>query len=141
MGRAYWLPPNAAGLEACDGFYIQGDGVYKADFCNDWEKFLQSLCKSIRLKDRSFFRVCAWENRGRCESRFVVLRNDYIDIISEDVNGDIAVFAIIPESCRFKKTALKFFPKYISILKQSLTELYPQKIYKRKNARVTETVK
>lgn len=140
MGRGYWLPPGADKLAACDGFYIQGDAIYKSDFSKDWDTFLQNLCNGLCFKDRSFLKICAWETCGFAENRFVVLKNKYIDIVADDSDGDIAVYALIPENCRMKKTALKVFPEYLSVLKTVLTELYPNKVYRRKNARVTEPV-
>lgn len=139
MGRGYWLPPQSENLPACDGFYIDSQAAYD-DSSGDWEIFLDKLCNKIQLGERTLEKRCCWKPCTVGQSRFVVLQNHHVDIVVEDVDDYIAVYALIPEDCAMPDFAKKSFPRYINILHHTLTEMYPGKIRKRINSQHTKMV-
>lgn len=135
MGRGYWLPPNHEALVASDGFYVECDSVYGADIDAGWESFLEVLCRKLKIKENTFQQVCEWKTSGMGQSRFVLVRNRHVDIIAEDSDGYVAVYAIIPENNAAPGFAKRSFPRYLAMLKEILTELYPGAVFKRHNYR------
>lgn len=140
MGRGYWLPPNHAELVASDGFYIEADRVYGDDISTGWDSFLKTLCRKLKFKDNTFQEVCEWKSCGMGQSRFVLVRNRHVDIIAEDANGYVAVYAIIPEDNAAPGFAKRSFPRYLAMLKEMLTELYPGAVFKRRNSQHLQKV-
>lgn len=140
MGRGYWLPPKAEDLAAYDGFYIDSDAIYSGDTEKDWNRFLELLCKKLSFHEKTLRKQCAWKPCSAGQSRFVVLQNQHVDIIVEDVDDYVAVYAVIPEDCEFPGYAKRSFKRYISILQTVLTDLYPGKIRKRINSQHTKLV-
>ncbi len=59
------------------------------------------------------------------ESRFVILRNEEVEIIAEDDDEYVAVFVIIPEDCRNPEEIKQIFPRYVTLLRTALAEMYP----------------
>ena len=140
MGRGYWLPPNHEELVASDGFYVESDCVYGADLAAGWEAFLQTVCKKMKFKDNTFQKVCEWKSCGMGQSRFVLLQNRHVEIIAEDADGYVAVYAIIPEDNPAPGFAKRSFPRYLAMLKDVLTELYPGAVFKRRNSQHLQQV-
>ncbi len=135
MGLGYWLPPQHEELAAFDGFFIDGKAVYTDEPNADWEKFLESLFKKLNFRDNTLQKMCNWKSCGMGQSYFVLAYNRQVEIIAEDTDGNIAVYAIIPEDCEAPGFAKRSFPKYITLLFNTLTEMYPGAISKRTNAR------
>lgn len=140
MGRGYWLPPNHDELVASDGFYIEADRVYGDDISTGWDNFLKMLCRKLKFKDNTFQEVCEWESCGMGQSRFVLLKNRHVDIIAEDADGYVAVYAIISEDNVAPGFAKRSFPRYLAMLKEMLTELYPGAVFKRRNSQHLQKV-
>lgn len=140
MGRGYWLPPNHADLVESDGFYIEADSVYGNDIDTGWENFLTQVCNKLKIKEVTFKKVCEWKSCGMGQSRFVLVRNRHVDIIAEDSDGYVAVYAIIPEDNAAPGFAKRSFPRYLAMLKEILTELYPGAVFKRQNYRDLQKV-
>lgn len=134
MGRGYWLPPDHEMLAAFDGFYVDSSAVYTDSISAGWERFLDQLSKVLMLKERSFKKFCNWRSCGLGQSYFVLLYNRHIEIILEDADRYIAVYAIIPRDCKVPGFAKRSFPRYLKILKEALTELYPGAVFKRINS-------
>ena len=134
MGRGYWLPPNYEELAASDGFYVEADRVYGADIATGWESFLETVCRKLKIKDYTFQTICEWKSCGMGQSRFVLLQNRHVDIIAEDADGYVAVYAIIPEDNAAPGFARRSFPRYLAMLKEILIELYPGAVFKRRNS-------
>lgn len=135
MGRGYWLPPQHDELAASDGFFLDGKAVYTDEPNADWEKFLESLCRKLTFQEKTFKKLCNWKACGMGQSYFVLVHNKQVEIIAEDTDGYIAVYAIIPEDCEAPGFAKRSFPKYITLLFNTLTEMYPGAVYKRTNSR------
>lgn len=141
MGRGYWLPPRAKELAACDGFYIDSDAVYTSgNTTADWNSFLNTLCKQLTFHERTFEQLCEWKPCDAGQSRFVVLQNRHADIVMEDCEDYVAVFLLIPEDCAAPGFAKRSFPRYLNILQNCLTELYPGSISKRLNSQHIQAV-
>lgn len=140
MGRGYWLPPQSENLVAFDGFYVNSNAVYKADPDVDWQLFLERVGRRMLVKERSFCKVHRWKSCGTGQSRFVILQNRHVDIIAEDVDDYIAVYVIIPEDCASPGFAKRSFPRYVDMLQEVLTGLYPGNIRKRVNSQRTTAV-
>lgn len=135
MARGYWLPENYENLPACDGFYVDADAVYANGNVEDvWETVVDSCIEKLIFKDPTLIRCGSWRENPKGPQRFVLARNDKVDIILEDVERHLAVYALIPEDCEFPGYAKRSFPKYLRILKESLTELYPGHIRHRTNS-------
>lgn len=140
MGRGYWIPENHDRLAACDGFYIDSRAAYAKGITEGWERFLDRLSKRLCFRERTFRRVCGWKAGGFGQSYFVLVENRHVEIIAEDVDGYIAVYVLIPEECPKQGMAKRSFPKYLAMLQESLTELYPGSIYKRLNSQHIKAV-
>lgn len=140
MGRGYWLPPSCETLIAYDGFYIDSNAVYTDSLELGWNDFINTLCKKMSFYDKTLEKQCSWKSCGVGQSRFVILKNRHIDIIAEDVDDYIAVYAVIAEDCICPGFAKRSFPKYISILQTVLTNMYPGNIRKRINSQRTKAV-
>ena len=140
MGRGYWLPPNHAELVASDGFYIEAGKVYGDDISTGWDSLLKTLCRKLKIKDNTFQEVCEWKSCGMGQSRFVLVQNRHVDIIAEDADGYVAVYAIIPEDNVAPGFAKRSFPRYLAMLKEMLTELYPGAVFKRRNSQHLQKV-
>lgn len=140
MGRGYWLPPQSETLIAYDGFYIDSDAVYKDDAAADWETFLETVGRRLVIKERTLQRLHKWKSCDAGQCRFVILQNRHVNIIAEDVDDYIAVYVIIPEDCAAPGFAKRSFPRYVDMLQEILTELYPGKIRKRVNSQRTKAV-
>ena len=134
MGRGYWLPPRAKDLAACDGFYIDSGAVYTGELEQDWNRFLELLCKKLRFHERTLQRVCEWKPCAAGQSRFVVLQNRHVDIVCEDADDFVAVYVLIPEDCEAPGFAKRSFKRYLEILQTVLTDLYPGSVCKRINS-------
>lgn len=140
MGRGYWLPPNHKALVASDGFYVESDAVYGDDLAVGWEIFLDGVCRKLKIRERTFQKVCEWKSCGIGQSRFVLLQNRHVDIIAEDADGYVAVYAIIPEDNVAPGFAKRSYPRYLAMLKEILTELYPGAVFKRLNSQHLQQV-
>ena len=140
MERGYWVPPGAEKLAACDGFYVDSKVVYQRDAEKGWEHFLEQLCKKLFFYERSLVKLCEWRSNGSGIKRFVVVRNQYVDIIAEDIESYLAIYVLIPEDCSTPWYAKRSFPRYVSILKSVLTELYPGNVSKRLNSQHIQAV-
>lgn len=140
MGRGYWLPPSCENLAAYGGFYIDSSAVYTDNLDQDWENLLNMLCVKMTYREKTLQRVCCWKSCGAGQSRFVVLQNRHVDIIAEDDDGYIAVYAVIPEDCECPGFAKRSFPQYVSLLQTVLTDMYPGSIRKRLNSQHTKAV-
>lgn len=140
MGRGYWLPPQSENLAACDGFYIDTKAVYIKDPDTDWPDFLDALSRQMIIKERTLRKVQRWKSCDAGQCRFVVLQNRSFDIIAEDVDDYIAVYVIIPEDCPTPGYAQRSFKRYVEMLKEVLTALYPGSVCKRVNSQRTKAV-
>lgn len=140
MGRGYWVPPNHEQLVASDGFYVEAGSVYGGDISAGWEKFLEVFCRKLKIKDGTFRKVCQWKSCGMGQSRFVLLQNRHVDIVAEDSDGYVAVYAIIPEDNAAPGFAKRSFQRYLAMLKETLIELYPEAVFKRQNYRYLQKV-
>ena len=140
MGRGYWLPPADENLAACDGFYIEAEAVYTGDPYDDWEKFINTLSVKLSYREKTLEKICAWKPCGAGQSRYVVLRNRHVDIIADDADGYVAVYAVIPEDCEYPGFAKRSFPQYVSLLQKVLTDMYPGSIRKRINSQHIQAV-
>ena len=90
----YWRPPAYENLAACDGFYIEAEAVYTGDPYDDWEKFINTLSVKLSYREKTLEKICAWKPCGAGQSRYVVLRNRHVDIIADDADGYVAVYAL-----------------------------------------------
>lgn len=140
MGRGYWLPPQSENLVAYDGFYVNSAAVYKNDPDTDWPLFLEQVSRRMIVKERTLRRVHQWKSCDAGQSRFVILQNRHVDIIAEDVDDYIAVYAIISEDCAAPGFAKRSFPRYVNMLQEVLVGLYPGNIRKRVNSQRTTAV-
>ncbi len=140
MGRGYWLPPSCENLAAYDGFYIDSSAVYTDNLEQDWNKLLNTLSVKMSYRDKTLKKACCWKSCGAGQSRFVVLQNRHVDIIAEDADDYIAVYAVIPEDCECPGFAKRSFPQYISLLQAVLTDMYPGSVRKRLNSQHTKAV-
>lgn len=140
MGRGYWVPPNHEQLVASDGFYVEAGSVYGSDISSGWEQFLETACRKMKIKDSTLRKVCEWKPCGMGQSRFVLLQNRHVDIVAEDSDGYVAVYAIIPEDNVAPGFAKRSFTRYLIMLKETLIELYPGAVFKRKNYRNLQKV-
>lgn len=134
MGRGYWLPPRHEQLTASDGYYIDSSAVYGDDISAGWDKLLESVSKRLMFKEKSFNKYCNWKSCGLGQDYFVLLCNRHIEIIVEDADGYVAVYAIIPETCEAPGFAKRSFSRYLGMLKETLIELYPGAVSKRINS-------
>lgn len=140
MGRGYWLPPQSENLAACDGFYVDSKAVYTMNPDAEWEAFLEKLAQRLIEKEHTLRKVQRWQSCDAGQCRFVVLQNRSFDIIAEDVDDYIAVYVIIPEDCPTPGYAKRSFGRYMELLKEVLTELYPGSVRKRVNSQRTKAV-
>lgn len=140
MERGYWLPPRAKYLAAYAGFYIDSETVYQGNVDNGWEQMLEGLCQKLTGYDTSFQKQCAWTNGQTGRNRFVILKNEKVEIIGEDNDEYVAVFVIIPEECQKLEDAKCVFPRYVALLRAALSELYPGHILKRINSQHIKVV-
>ena len=134
MGRGYWLPPQHDNLTASDGFYIDSSAVYADGISAGWNKLLDSVSEKLIFKEKTFDKFCNWKTCGLGQSYFVLLCNRHVEVIAEDADGYVAVYAIIPETCEAPGFAKRSFPRYLALLKETLTELYPGAVSKRLNS-------
>ena len=61
-------------------------------------------------------------------------------IIAEDDDEYVAVFVIIPEDCRNPEEIKQIFPRYVTLLRTALAEMYPGHILKRINSQHAKAV-
>ena len=134
MGRGYWLPPGHDKLVASDGFYIDSSAVYENDISAGWNKLLDTVSKRLIFKEKTFNKFCNWKSCGLGQNYFVLLYNRHVEIIVEDADGYVAIYAIIPEDSKAPGFAKRSFPRYLAMLKETLTELYPGAVSKRINS-------
>lgn len=140
MGRGYWLPPAYENLTAYDGFYIDSSAVYTENLEQGWNELLHKLSVKMSYRDKTLKKACCWKSCGTGQSRFVVLQNHHVDIIAEDADDYVAVYAVIPEDCECPGFAKRSFPQYVSLLQAVLTDLYPGSVRKRVNSQHTKAV-
>ena len=140
MERGYWLPPRAKYLAAYAGFYIDSETVYQANMDSGWNRLLDGLCQKMTGYEASFQKRCAWTPRQSGRRRFVILKNEEVEIIAEDDDGYVAVFVIIPEDCRNPEEIKQIFPRYVTLLRTALAEMYPGHILKRINSQHVKEV-
>lgn len=111
MDRGYWLPPGYRKMAAYGGYYIQADAVYtSADIDADWDAFLKKCCAALLYSIPSMQKVCKWVTDGT--SRFVLTADALVEIIAEDNEDYVAVYAIVPVSCAKPKAAKRHFPQW-----------------------------
>lgn len=138
MGHGYWLPPEHEKLPAFDGFFVDSEAVYTgADITSDWNSFLDTICSKIKHIDSTLKKICKWQSCGMGQNRFVLLQNRDVDIIAEEMDDYIAVYAIISEECENIGYAKRLFQKYVNGLKNVLTTLYPGHVRHRGNFQKT----
>lgn len=140
MERGYWLPPRAKHLAAYAGFYIDSETVYQETMDSGWNRLLDGLCQKLTGYEPSFQKRCAWTPRQSGRRRFVILKNEEVEIIAEDDDGYVAVFVIIPEDCRNPEEIKPIFPRYVALLRMALAEMYPGHILKRINSQHIQIV-
>ena len=140
MGRDYWLPPGYENLIAFDGLYVKSEVVYGEDINAGWERFLTDVSMKMQEKEGSFQGLFEWRSSGIGQSCFVMLQNTNAKIIAEDTGRYVAIYVIIPEECVNPLAAKRAFPRYCSLLKITLTELYPDAVYKLIDLRHIEKV-
>ena len=140
MERGYWLPPRAKHLSAYAGFYIDSETIYLEDMDSGWNRLLDGLCQKLTSYEPSFQKRCAWTNRQTGRNRFIILKNEEVEIIAEDDDEYVAVFVISPEDCRNPEEIKQIFPRYVTLLRTALAELYPGHILKRINSQHIKTV-
>lgn len=140
MKRGYWLPANAEHLAGCDGFYVDSSAVYHGNMETCWDNFLDTLCQKMAAKKPTLQKYCGWKQYTGGRSGFVILYDRYVDLIVEDVEEYVAVYLIIPESCKTPGYAKRAFPGYFKALQEVLTELYPGTVRKRLNSQHTTLV-
>lgn len=63
-----------------------------------------------------------------------------MEIIAEDDDEYVAVFVIIPEDCRSTEETKRIFPRYVTLLRTALAEMYPGHILKRINSQHIQIV-
>ena len=68
------------------------------------------------------------------------LKNEEVEIIAEDDDEYVAVFVIIPEDCRNPEEIKQIFPRYVTLLRTALAEMYPGHILKRINSQHAKAV-
>lgn len=138
MGRGFWLPPGAENLPLYDGFYVDSHAVYTGDdLTSDWQTFLEKVCN--KMQQDGFQKVCEWVPCDLGQSRFVLFQSDLLQIISEDADGYIAVYVIVPENCASKRVQ-QVFGNTLQKLRLVLTGLYPGAVSRRLNSQHTERV-
>lgn len=141
MERGYWQPPNADFLPACKGFFVTGKAVYTGpNIETDWERFLELLSSNLPRYIPSLKKVGKWQHKGVGQSRFVLLSDEYADIVVEDIDEYIAVFALIPEDCHHVKAATDRFFQYVSALRRLLTYAYPSCVFQRINSQIIRPI-
>ena len=140
MERGFWLPPRAKHLAAYAGFYIDSETVYQENMDSGWNRLLDGLCRKITGYDASFQKRCVWTNLKIGRNRFVILKNEEVEIVAEDDDEYVAVFVIIPEDCRNTEETKQIFPRYVTLLRTALAELYPGHILKRINSQHVKEV-
>ena len=140
MERGFWLPPRAKHLAAYAGFYIDSETVYQENMDSGWNRLLDGLCRKITGYDASFQKRCVWTNLKTGRNRFVILKNEEVEIVAEDDDEYVAVFVIIPEDCRNTEETKQIFPRYVTLLRTALAELYPGHILKRINSQHVKEV-
>lgn len=133
MDRGYWLPPGYRKMAAYGGYYIQADAVYtSADIDADWDAFLKKCCAALLYSIPSMQKVCKWVTDGT--SRFVLTADALVEIIAEDNEDYVAVYAIVPVSCAKPKAAKRHFSAVEKKLKHALCSVYPGQIWQRLNS-------
>ena len=141
MGRGYWLPPGHEKLKYFDGFYVDCAAVYTdSDIETGWQLFLDNVCNKLAHKNPNYKRICEWVPCNLGQSRFVLMENDYIEIIAEEADGYIAVYAIVPETKKNITSTNRHFQTAVKELKDILLELYPGNISRRLNSQHIEIV-
>lgn len=140
MDRGYWLPPYADELPDYAGFYIDSEAVYPHDMESGWEKLLNGLCEKLAEYENSLQKQCAWAYCRTGRDRFILAQNQEVEVIAEDDDGYVAVFVIIPENCQEPEKIKRIFPRYVTLLRTALCELYPGYIRKRVNSQHIKTV-
>lgn len=73
-----------------------------------WNQLLDGLCQKLTNYESSFQKRCAWTNKQAGRNRFVILKNEEVEIIAEDDDEYVAVFVIIPEDCRNPEEIKRF---------------------------------
>ena len=126
MERGYWLPPRAKYLAAYAGFYIDSETVYQETMDSGWNRLLDGLCQKLIGYEASFQKRCAWTNRQTGRTRFIILKNEEVEII--------------PEDCRNPEEIKPIFPRYVTLLRTALAEMYPGHILKRINSQHVKEV-
>ena len=126
MERGYWLPPRAKYLAAYAGFYIDSETVYQGTMDSGWNRLLDGLCQKLIGYEASFQKRCAWTNRQTGRNRFIILKNEEVEII--------------PEDCRNPEEIKPIFPRYVTLLRTALAEMYPGHILKRINSQHVKEV-
>lgn len=140
MGRDYWLPSGYENLIASEGLYVKSEVVYGEDINKGWEQFLTNISLRLQEKEHSFQGLFEWRSSDMGQSRFVMLHNSNSEIIVEDTGRYVAVYVIIPEECANPLAAKRVFPRYCALLKKTLTELYPNAVYRLIDSRHIEKV-
>ena len=103
-------------------------------------QLLDGLCQKLTNYESSFQKRCAWTNKQAGRNRFVILKNEEVEIIAEDDDEYVAVFVIIPEDCRNPEEIKQIFPRYVTLLRTALAEMYPGHILKRINSQHAKAV-
>jgi len=135
MERGYWKPDNSETLLKCCGFFVKSSAIPVKDTKERWGIFLKQVSDESLKKRTSLKKVYKWEINSSERNIFIVLRDYFVDIVSEDVEDYIAIFILIPENCSTPKLAKANFDDYVEDLKEILVRLYPGSVKLRKSYR------
>lgn len=135
MDRGFWLPPGYRRLPAYDGYYIDAEAVYATgDIYADWDRFLNGVCSRLSAEIPAMRKICDWTLSPAGNGRFILTADDLIQVIAEDADSYVAVYAIIPESGKASAKAKRQLSKVLKQLEAILTSQYPDHVWRRENS-------
>jgi len=133
--RGNYLPDGHERMAACNGFYVDNEAIYVSkDIEADWNRLTGQICEKMMVDCPDLEKFNAWRPCEMGQSRYALLSNRFVDLIVETEDGYSAFYLIIPENCEQTAAAKRKFPRYLVVLRQVLTALYPGHVRKRKNA-------
>jgi hypothetical protein len=134
MGNKYWTPENAQNLKGCEGFYIENKVFFGMQIPGEcqWDESLSELVLKLKRFIPSMRVIDDWENCCGIH-RYVLLRNELVEIVFGEDEHYAPIFLIIPESCTDTEKAKREFKNALEPLKHYLLRKYPNQVYRRKN--------
>jgi len=134
MGHKYYMPENHENLSVCEGFYIGNKVFFGAGEPSEeqWNSSMAELVMKVKRFLPEFRIINEWES-GMGIRRYVLMRNDLMEIIMGEDEEYASIFLIIPETCQSEAKAKCEFEKTFKILKSFLMHKYPEQVYRRKN--------